>query len=88
MLHQGIVIWLDVMRDQLLARLKTDMTERPLLQGPEPEAAVDALLAKRQRFYSEADLTVVIQDESPEMVADGIMQLLPELLVDPTKRRE
>ena len=88
MLHQGIVIWLDVMRDQLLARLKTDMTERPLLQGPEPEAAVDALLAERQRFYSEADLTVVIQDESPEMVADGIMQLLPELLVDPTKRRE
>ena len=29
-LHQGIVVWLDVDRDQLLARLKADSTARPL----------------------------------------------------------
>ena len=88
LLHSGIVIWLDVMRDQLLNRLKADATERPLLQTPDPEAALDALLAKRKPLYAEADLTVVIDQEDPAAVAEGILKLLPSLLQDPTKRRD
>lgn len=88
LLHSGIVIWLDVMRDQLLNRLKVDATERPLLQTPDPEAALDALLAKRKPLYAEADLTVVIDQEDPGAVADGILKLLPGLLQDPTQRQE
>ena len=87
LLHSGIVIWLDVERDQLLKRLRADETARPLLQRTDPEAAVDALLEERRPLYAEADLTVVIDDESPEVVADGILQLLPGLLRDPTQRR-
>ena len=87
MLHQGIVIWLDVEREQLLARLQADQTERPLLQQPDPAATIDALFNERRPLYAEADLTVVIQNETPEQVADGILQLLPHLLKDPTKRR-
>ena len=87
LLHSGIVIWLDVERDQLLKRLQADETARPLLQRTDPEAAVDALLEERRPLYAEADLTVVIDDESPEVVADGILQLLPGLLRDPTQRR-
>tara|TARA_B100001939_G_scaffold30289_1_gene23915 strand:- start:34 stop:609 length:576 start_codon:yes stop_codon:yes gene_type:complete len=87
LLHSGIVIWLDVERDQLLKRLRADETPRPLLQRTDPEAAMDALLEKRRPLYAEADLTVVIDDESPEVVADGILQLLPGLLRDPTQRR-
>ena len=87
LLHSGIVIWLDVERDQLLKRLRADETPRPLLQQTDPEAAMDALLEKRRPLYAEADLTVVIDDESPEVVADGILQLLPGLLRDPTQRR-
>ena len=83
LLHSGIVIWLDVMRDQLLARLRADATERPLLQTPDPEAALDDLLAQRKPLYAEADLTVVIDQEDPATVADGILQLLPGLLKDP-----
>ena len=87
LLHSGIVIWLDVMPDQLLQRLNADSTVRPLLQTADPEAALNALLNERRPLYAEADLTVVINDEPPEAVADGILQLLPSLLKDPTQPR-
>jgi len=87
MLHSGIVIWLDVVPDQLLQRLNADSTVRPLLQTADPEAALNALLNERRPLYAEADLTVVINDETPEAVADGILQLVPSLLKDSTKRR-
>ena len=86
LLHSGIVIWLDVDREQLLKRLRADTTARPLLQRPDPEAALDALLNERRPLYAEADLTVVIDEEPPDVVADGILQLLPSLLRDPTQR--
>ena len=87
LLHSGIVIWLDVVPDQLLHRLNADSTVRPLLQTTDPEASLNTLLNERRPLYGEADLTVVINDESPEAVADGILQLLPSLLKDPTQRR-
>ena len=87
LLHSGIVIWLDVVPEQLMQRLKADSTIRPLLQTEDPEAALNALLNQRRPLYAEADLTVVINDETPETVADGILQLLPSLLKDPTQRR-
>ena len=87
MLHSGIVIWLDVVPDQLMQRLNADSTVRPLLQAADPEAALNALLNERRPLYAEADLTVVINDETPEAVADGILQLVPSLLKDPTQRR-
>ena len=87
MLHSGIVIWLDVVPDQLMHRLNADSTVRPLLQTADPECALNALLNERRPLYAEADLTVVINDETPEAVADGILQLVPSLLKDPTQRR-
>ena len=87
LLHSGIVIWLDVVPDQLLQRLNADSNMRPLLQTADPEAALYTLLTERRRLYAEADLTLVINDETPEAVADGILQLLPSLLKDPTQRR-
>ena len=86
LLHSGIVIWLDVVSEQLLQRLKADSTVRPLLQNDDPEAVLNALLNERRPLYAEADLTVVINEETPETVADGILQLLPSLLKDPTQR--
>ena len=87
LLHHGIVIWLDVTPDQLLQRLQADSTVRPLLQTADPGVALNALLAERRHLYAEADLTVVINDETPDAVADGILQLLPTLLKDPKKSR-
>ena len=87
LLHSGIVIWLDVIPEQLIRRLRADSTIRPLLQSEDPAAALDALLAERRPLYAEADLTVVINEETPAEVADGILQLLPTLLKDPTTSR-
>ncbi len=87
MMHQGIVIWLDVERGQLLRRLQQDASQRPLLLGSDPVETVDAILKQRRPLYDEADLTVVIESETPEVVADGIIQLLPKLIKDPPKER-
>jgi len=87
LLHSGIVIWLDVIPEQLIQRLRADSTVRPLLQTEDPEAALNALLNQRRPLYAEADLTVVIDNETPDAVADGILQLLPSLLRDPTQRQ-
>lgn len=86
-MHQGIVIWLDVEREQLLKRLEADSTPRPLLQEADPAQALDRILNARRLQYSEADLTVVIAEETPDVVADGILQLLPNLIQDPPKQR-
>ena len=87
-LHSGIVVWLDVDQAQLIGRLRSDSAQRPLLQQPDPEAALNDLLQQRRPLYGEADLTVVINDETPDDVADGILQLLPTLIQDPTQQRE
>ena len=87
LLHSGIVIWLDVVPGQLMQRLNADSTVRPLLQTDDPDAALNALLNQRRPLYAEADLTVVIDQETPAAVAAGILQLLPSLLKDPTQRR-
>ena len=87
LLHSGIVIWLDVVPEQLMQRLRADSTVRPLLQTDDPDAALNTLLNQRRPLYAEADLTVVIDQETPDAVADGILQLLPSLLKDPTQRR-
>ena len=87
MMHQGIVIWLDVERDQLLLRLQRDSTRRPLLQVNDPGEAVEAILGQRRPLYNEADLTVVIGTETADVVANGVLQLLPELIKDPPKQR-
>ena len=87
-LHSGIVIWLDVDQAKLIERLRNDSTQRPLLQQPDPEAALENLLQQRRPLYGEADLTVMINDETPDDVADGILQLLPTLIQDPTQQRE
>ena len=87
LLHSGVVIWLDVVPEQLMQRLRADSTVRPLLQTDDPDAALNALLNQRRPLYAEADLTVVIDQETPDAVADGILQLLPSLLKDPTQRR-
>ena len=87
MMHQGIVIWLDVERRQLLRRLQSDSTQRPLLMTGDPAETLDEILKQRRPLYDEADLTVVIESESADVVADGIIQLLPELIKDPPKER-
>jgi len=86
-MHQGIVIWLDVKQDQLLKRLEQDDTPRPLLQEQDSALALERLLTARRPIYAESDLTVVIDAEPADEVAEGILKLLPTLIQDPPKQR-
>ena len=79
-LHQGLVIWLDPDREQLLERLQRDPGERPLLQNGDPEASLDALLAARRPLYAEADLHLRIQSQSPDAVAAMALEAIPGVL--------
>ena len=82
-LHQGIVIWLDANPRQILTRLKSDPNQRPLLSEKTKEETFYSLLKKRQAFYSEADLHLSVETETPEEVATMIMEKLPSIIRTP-----
>ena len=79
-LHQGIVIWLDPGQEQLLRRLESDTTERPLLRTDNPSATVNALLEERAPFYGEADLHLRVDNQSAEQVAAMVLEAIPSIL--------
>ena len=75
-LRQGIIVWLNIDRDQLLIRLDADNTQRPLLQTANPATALDTILEARLSLYSEADLQITIGAENLNEVADQILKCL------------
>jgi shikimate kinase len=79
-MHQGVVVWLDAPAALLLQRLGADPTPRPLMQAPDPEARLGALLAERRPLYAQADLTIQQNGEPPEVVAAQILEGLPALI--------
>ncbi len=84
-LQQGVVIWLDAPEAVLLQRIQGDPTPRPLLADPDPEGRLRDLLAVRRPLYAQADLHVMQQGESPEALADRVLEALPTILKDGPK---
>jgi len=82
-LHQGIVIWLDVAPKQLFARLQSDTSKRPLLNHKDSWNVFEDLLNEREKFYVEADLHIKVFEEAPDEVAKQILQNLPSILSEP-----
>ena len=76
-LHQGLVVWLDPDRDQLLQRLRRDPGERPLLRSADPAATLDTLLNARRPLYAEADVQLTIGDDTPDEVAQRVLDAIP-----------
>lgn len=79
--EQGTSIFLAVEPVVALERLDAQHLHsspeiRPLLAGPEPLAALEALLAVRSDWYQEADFTCATQGKSVERVAQEIIALL------------
>ncbi len=81
-LHQGIVIWLNPSKERLFKRLEFDQSNRPLLKGLDFRNSLDDLCNQRNKYYSEADLHLSIDDESPEQVARKILLELPKIIRD------
>ncbi len=82
-LHQGIVVWIDTSREQLIVRLKSDQSRRPLLENHQPINSLDLLIKERYPFYSESDLHVPVEEETPKEVALLILKKLLNTLIDP-----
>jgi shikimate kinase len=80
-LQQGVVVWLDAPQELLLERLAADSTARPLLALADPAERLSTLLHERRPLYGQADLTVVQgAGESPQRIAQRVMEALPSLL--------
>jgi shikimate kinase len=70
-------IWLRVSRGEVLARLALpESPRRPLLEGKDVPALVDALLREREPLYGESELTVETDGRAPVEVAREIARRL------------
>lgn len=73
--ERGISVWLKAEVDVLLRRVKR-RDNRPLLRNDDPAAVLTALLAAREPFYSQANLTVISRDVPHEVIVEEIVTLL------------
>ena len=82
-LHQGIVIWLDLDINRSIKRLKNDNNKRPLLNSSDLNKTFSDIYEKRKPLYLESDLRIEVEDQSPYEVAIMIIESLPSILIDP-----
>ena len=88
LLRHGIVVWLDMAPEDILARLERDeaqIAKRPLLKDADPLLKLQTLLEKRTNKYSQADVTVKVKkDMSPAAVSLAVAQgILDTLAANP-----
>jgi 3-dehydroquinate synthase len=76
------VVSLEADPETIVARLRAqqathgETAERPMLSGGDPVARIRALKAERQASYDRADLTLVVENVTPEDVAGEIAQVV------------
>ena len=87
-LHQGIVIWLDLDLKRSIKRLERDQKKRPLLIGDNLAANFSQIYETRKPIYLESDLRIEVEDQSPNEVATMIAEHLPSILIDPETQAE
>ena len=77
-LRQGLMIWLDADIEVLKERLAEDNT-RPLA------AKLESLWEARRSLYAQADLHIIIdRQQTPEQIADEIMDKIPSMIMSKT----
>ena len=87
-LHQGIVIWLDLDLKRSIKRLESDKKKRPLLIGDYLAENFVQIYESRKPIYLESDLRIEVEDQSPYEVATMIAEHLPSILIDPETQAE
>ena len=88
MLHQGIVIWLDLDLKRSIKRLESDQKRRPLLLGDNLAENFSQIYESRKPIYLESDLRIEVEDQSPYEVATMVAEHLPSILIDPETQAE
>ena len=87
-LHQGIVIWLDLDLRRSIKRLESDQKKRPLLLGDNLAENFSQIYESRKPIYLESDLRIEVEDQSPYEVATMVAEHLPSILIDPETQAE
>ena len=87
-LHQGIVIWLDLDLRRSIKRLERDKKKRPLLIWDDLAESFSQIYESRKPIYLESDLRLEVEDQSPYEVATMITEHLPSILIDPETQAE
>ena len=87
-LHQGIVIWLDLDLKRSIKRLESDKKKRPLLIGDDLAENFSQIYESRKPIYLESDLRIEVEDQSPYEVATMIAEGLPSILIDQETQTE
>ena len=87
-LHQGIVIWLDLDLKRSIKRLESDKKKRPLLIGDDLAENFIQIYESRKPIYLESDLRIEVEDQSPYEVATMIAKRLPSILIDQETQAE
>ena len=87
-LHQGIVIWLDLDLRRSIKRLESDQKRRPLLLGDNLAENFSQIYESRKPIYLESDLRIQVEDQSPYEVATMVAEHLPSILIDQETQAE
>ncbi len=87
-LHQGIVIWLDLDLKRSIKRIASDEKKRPLLNDEDLSQTFSQIYESRKPMYLESDLRIEVEDQSPSEVASMIAKYLPSILVNPETQAE
>ena len=87
-LHQGIVIWLDLDMKRSIKRLGSDNKKRPLLIEEDLSKTFSQIYETRKQIYLESDLRIEVEDQSPYEVASMIVERLPSILINPETQDE
>jgi shikimate kinase len=87
-LHQGIVIWLDLDLKRSIKRLESDQKRRPLLLEDNLAENFSQIYESRKPIYLESDLRIEVEDQSPCEVATMVAEHLPSILIDPETQAE
>ncbi len=81
-LHQGIVIWLDLDLKRSIKRIQNDDKKRPLLLEDDLFKTFSQIYENRKPMYLESDLRIEVEDQSPYEVASMIVERLPNILIN------
>ena len=87
-LHQGIVIWLDLDLKRSIKRIESDNKKRPLLTDEDLSKTFSQIYESRKPMYLESDLRIEVEEQSPYEVASMIAQHLPSILMNPETQAE
>ena len=82
-LHQGIVIWLDLDLQRLIKRIESDGKKRPLLDLDNLSQNFSQIYESRKPMYLESDLRIEVEEQSPYEVASLVVEQLQNILIDP-----